>query len=66
MLKTVKYIIFIVKTSKRRKNHPVSYKVLKERKNRGLVQIYWRKQETKYKNAVSTFKLKLSKIMGTN
>jgi hypothetical protein len=55
-----------VKTSKRRKNHPVSYKVLKERKNTGLVQVYWRKQEIKYKNAVSTFKLNLSKIMGTN
>jgi hypothetical protein len=39
----------------------VSYKVLKERKNTGLVQIYWGKQETKYKNAVSTFKLNLSK-----
>jgi hypothetical protein len=39
----------------------VSYKVLKERKNTELVQIYWGKQETKYKNAVSTFKLNLSK-----
>jgi ATP:corrinoid adenosyltransferase len=57
---------FNVKTSKRRKNHPMSYKVLKERKNTGLVQVYWGKQETKYKNAVSTFKLNLSKIMGTN
>jgi hypothetical protein len=37
----------------------VSYKVLKERKNTGLVQVYWRKQKTKYKNAVSTFKLNL-------
>jgi hypothetical protein len=50
-----------VKTSKRRKNHPVSYKVLKERKNTGLVQVYWGKQKTKYKNAVSTFKLNLLK-----
>jgi hypothetical protein len=39
----------------------VSYKVLKEKKNTGLVQVYWRKQKTKYKNAVSTFKLNLSK-----
>jgi hypothetical protein len=55
-----------VKTSKRRKNHPMSYKVLKERKNTGLVQVYWGKQETKYKNTVLTFKLNLSRIMETN
>jgi hypothetical protein len=38
-----------VKTSKRRKNHPMSYKVLKERKNTGLVQVYWGKQKTNTK-----------------
>jgi hypothetical protein len=61
MIKKALNALFSVKTSKRRKNHPVSYKFLKERKNTGLVQVYWGKQETKYKNAVSTFKLNLSK-----